>query len=75
MVDAHKKLYKEKKKKKDISVRGKLKNLMLYTKCKKNFKDFIFVLFAKNIHAKTVLINYIIFPKKIMYHVLIVTKW
>ena len=64
MVDAHKKLYKEKKKKKDISVRGKLKNLMLYTKCKKNFKDLYFCPLWKNIHAKTVLINYIIFPKR-----------
>jgi len=64
MVDDHKKLYKEKEKKKDISVRGKLKNLMLCTKCKKNFKDLYFCPLCKKYACKKCFNRLYYFSKK-----------
>ena len=55
---------KKKKKKKDISVRGKLKNLMLYTKCKKNFKDLYFCPLCKKYPCKNCFNKLYYFSKK-----------
>jgi len=64
MVEDHKKLYKEKEKKKDASIRGKLKNLMLCNKCKKNFKDLYFCPLCKKYACKKCFNKLYYFSKK-----------
>ena len=64
MVDDHRKLYKEKEKKKDVSIRGKLKNLMLCNKCKKNFKDLYFCPLCKKYACKKCYNRLYYFSKK-----------
>lgn len=64
MVDDHKKMYKVKEKKKDASIRGKLKNLMLCNKCKKNLKDLYFCPFCKKYACKKCFNRLYYFSKK-----------